>query len=110
MDESGDFGVIVGTSGTILHFDGMNWNPVASPTMVDLYDVHGLAADDVVASGDGVILHWDGMDWGIIQNQPSTPYTPILLTATRVWYGIPNSQFPVIGRCDRDMSPSDIPK
>ena len=101
MDESGDFGVIVGTGGTILHFDGTNWNPVLSPTANDLYDVHGLAPNDAVASGDGVILRWDGLNWTVVRDLPGTPYTPILLTSTRIWYGIPNSQFPIIGRCDR---------
>ncbi len=101
MDESGDFGVIVGTGGSILHFDGMNWNPVTSPTMAILYDVHGLAADDVVASGQGVILHWNGIDWSIVISFGDVPVTPVLLTSTRIWYGIPNSQFPTVARCTR---------
>lgn len=101
MAPSGDFGVIVGTAGTIQHFDGVDWVPAASPTTEDLYDVHGLAPDDVVASGSGVILHWDGVVWSTVVSSPGTPYTPVLLTDTRIWYGIPDSQFPFVGRCDR---------
>ncbi|MCB1053418.1 MAG: hypothetical protein H6510_04735 [Acidobacteria bacterium] len=101
MDPGGQFGVIVGTGGSILHYDGSMWTIVSSPTSLDLYDVHGMAPDDVVASGNGVILHWDGMIWSIVHNVANTPFTPVFLTATRIWYGIPDSQFPIIGRCDR---------
>lgn len=101
MDEQGSFGVIVGNNGVIFHYDGADWNSVSSPTTQNLYDVHGLAADDVVASGQDVILHWDGVLWSIVVSFPSTAYTPVLMTADRIWYGIPDSQFPIIGRCDR---------
>jgi len=101
MDEGGQFGVIVGTNGTILHYNGSEWNPVFSPTSQDLFDVHGLAPDDAVASGAGVILHWDGIQWTVLVDQPGANYTPVLLTSNRVWYGIPDSQFPIVGRCDR---------
>ena len=101
MDPGGQFGVIVGTGGSILHYDGAMWTAVSSPTTLDLYDVHGLAPDDVVASGNGVILHWNGVQWTLIRSVPNTPFTPILLTADRIWYGIPDNQFPIIGRCDR---------
>ncbi len=101
MDEGGDFGVIVGAAGTILHWDGSDWSPVDSHTSQNLYDVHGLSSTDVVASGQEVVLHWDGLDWSQVMDFPNTAITPILLTPNRIWYGIPDSQFPIIGRCDR---------
>lgn len=104
LDEGGSFGVIVGTAGTILHWDGDDWFPISSPTGNDLYDVHGLAPDNVVASGQDVILRWDGMSWSIILQNPSTPYTPVFLTQYRIWYGIPSNQFPIVGRCNLNGS------
>ncbi len=101
MDEASPFGVIVGNAGTILHWDGMDWNAVNSTTSQNLYDVHGLSATDVVASGQGLVLHWDGLSWSQVIDIPNTPITPVLLTSDRIWYGIPDSQFPIIGRCDR---------
>ncbi|MCB1045335.1 MAG: hypothetical protein KDC35_20505 [Acidobacteria bacterium] len=101
MDDDSPFGVIVGNNGTILHWDGVQWNVVASNTMEHLYDVHGLSATDVVASGQNLVLHWDGLAWSQVISIANSPITPVLLTADRIWYGIPDSQFPIIGRCDR---------
>jgi hypothetical protein len=54
----------VGSSGTILHYDGASWMPVESGTTRDLRAVWGSAADDVWAVGDfGTIVHWDGATW-----------------------------------------------
>jgi photosystem II stability/assembly factor-like uncharacterized protein len=49
---------IVGEQGTILHYDGTNWNVSNSGTRTTLRRVLGTAADDVWVGGDnGVILH-----------------------------------------------------
>ena len=49
----------VGLGGTILHWDGSAWSPVASGTVNSLTSVRGSASNDVWAVGDGTILHRD---------------------------------------------------
>ena len=57
----------VGEHGTILHFDGIAWRPVASPTTFDLRGLWAASARDLWAVGsDGnrpVILRGDGTTW-----------------------------------------------
>jgi hypothetical protein len=51
----------VGASGTILRYDGLNWNLVNSGTNLGLRAVWGAAPDDVWMVGEGgIVLHWDG--------------------------------------------------
>ena len=50
----------VGSSGTILHFDGNAWQAIPSGTTATLYGVGGSSATDVYVTGDGTILHYDG--------------------------------------------------
>ncbi len=57
-------GWIVGDNGTILRWDGANWNAFASPTTNDLFDVHCVSTVDCKAVGaNGTIIHWDGTGW-----------------------------------------------
>jgi len=60
-------GWIVGDNGTILRWDGANWNAVASPTTNDLFDVHCVNASACRAVGEnGTIIHWNGANWSIV--------------------------------------------
>ncbi len=66
LNVGGD-GWIVGDSGTILRWDGANWNAFASPTSNDLFDVHCVSAADCKAVGEnGTIIHWDGANWSTV--------------------------------------------
>lgn len=56
----------VGTTGTILHWTGTDWNAVSDPDVPgnDLFSVWGSGAFDVWAVGDaGTLLHSNGSDW-----------------------------------------------
>jgi hypothetical protein len=53
-----------GRNGTILHFDGANWNTEKVPTKVNLNAIFGLSPNDIWAAGDnGTVLHFDGNAW-----------------------------------------------
>ncbi len=54
----------VGDVGVTRHWDGKQWNDVASGTTQALHGVWAVATGDVWAVGDaGTILHWDGHGW-----------------------------------------------
>ena len=51
----------VGTTGTILHYNGADWSPMSSGTDKHLYHVWGSSGSDVFAVGhEGTIVHYDG--------------------------------------------------
>jgi hypothetical protein len=54
----------VGSEGTVIFYDGQNWNKQATPTSAFLTAVWGTAANDVWAVGfDGTVIHYDGTGW-----------------------------------------------
>ncbi|HET6462419.1 MAG TPA: hypothetical protein VFH33_01355 [Candidatus Krumholzibacteria bacterium] len=54
----------VGDDGTILHYQGLEWEKVASHTTVSLRGVTGINLNTAFAVGDkGTILRWDGAIW-----------------------------------------------
>jgi hypothetical protein len=54
----------VGDGGTILHYDGADWRPMASGIGENLEAIWGVSGTDVFAVGTGgTILHYDGVDW-----------------------------------------------
>ncbi len=56
-----------GSGGTILHFDGTNWNEEETGTKATLNAIFGFAPNDVWAAGDeGTVLHFDGERWSKI--------------------------------------------
>jgi photosystem II stability/assembly factor-like uncharacterized protein len=76
----------VGEGGQILHWQGKEWLPVASPTPATLFDIDfispnegwvvgGLDIDgdpyDINATYTGIILHWNGNSWTVVP-QPTT--------------------------------------
>lgn len=70
---AGDEIFAVGDSGTILHFDGAEWNEMDSGTDLRLYGVWGSAVDDVYAAvrtgsdGDPSLLRFDGDAWAPVE-------------------------------------------
>ena len=64
----------VGQAGTVLHWDGLSWTSVDSPTDNSLLAVFGLSADDVWAVGTvGTLLHWDGSTWFVLDPVTTMP-------------------------------------
>jgi hypothetical protein len=56
-------GGVVG-AGSITHYDGTDWTPVAIPASPLLVWVYGFGPDDIWTVGeDGAVLHYDGTDW-----------------------------------------------
>jgi hypothetical protein len=54
----------VGENGMILHYDGMEWIKMKSPTTEHLYGVWGSSSSNVYAVGAlGTILHYNGLIW-----------------------------------------------
>jgi hypothetical protein len=60
----------VGSHGDILHFDGMSWTPMTSPTSGNLVDLWGRSPSDIYAAGPGGILHYDGTSWTLLGVRP----------------------------------------
>ncbi len=66
--ESGDVWA-AGAAGTLLHFDGTDWELLDSGTESDLNDIAASAPDDIWAAGrEGALVHWNGSQW---QPRPS---------------------------------------
>lgn len=59
----------VGDYGSILHYNGTTWSPMASGTEEHLSGIWGSAANDVFAVGDyGTILHYNGTAWSLMDS------------------------------------------
>jgi hypothetical protein len=59
-----DDGWIVGSSGSILHYDGEQWEYMESPTDRDLYAIHMVSADEGWIVGDEYSLyHYEAGKW-----------------------------------------------
>jgi PKD repeat protein len=62
--------IVVGDAGTILLFDGSDWQFMESNTQERLLDVWGTASDNIYASGEnGVMRHYNGSIWEIIDTE-----------------------------------------
>jgi hypothetical protein len=54
----------VGFDGTIVHYDGVAWTQITSPTTQHLSDVWAAAPNDAWAVGtNSTLLRWDGTQW-----------------------------------------------
>jgi hypothetical protein len=55
----------VGQNGTIIHWNGTDWQAQTSPSGAFLFTVYGTSASDVWAVGGprAVVLHYDGTAW-----------------------------------------------
>ena len=57
----------VGDYGTILHYDGLSWEPMESSTRRSLRGIWGTSGTNIFAVSDyGSILHYDGNTWSEI--------------------------------------------
>ena len=62
----------VGDGGTILHYNGVKWSPMASPTTQTLNGLFGLSADSIFAVGNGgTILRYNGSSWSTMSSGTS---------------------------------------
>jgi hypothetical protein len=54
----------VGDNGLIVHFDGVSWTMMGSPTSNHLHGIWGTAHDNIYAVGaNSTIIHFDGSVW-----------------------------------------------
>lgn len=75
----------VGGSGTILHFDGTNWTPMAWGGGFGFEGVWGSSGNDVYAVGGadgfglayGIILHYDGSCWREVFSTTEYQFTDV---------------------------------
>ncbi len=59
----------VGRVGTIIHYDGTDWNAVSSPTTRNLNDVDAVSNVLAFAVGSkGTIVEWDGVGWSTVSS------------------------------------------
>jgi hypothetical protein len=65
---------VVGDGGKILYFNGTVWGEMDSPTVSNLFSVHGTNPDNVYAAGDGVVIKWDGSEWTVLDIQSSDTF------------------------------------
>lgn len=64
----------VGANGIILHYDGVAWQSVATPTSQPLYAIWALDANTIYAVGaNGTIIKYNGVSW-ITQSSGSTSH------------------------------------
>jgi hypothetical protein len=72
-----------GAENVILHWNGLSWSPVASPTRGKLFGVSAVSSTDAWAVGgysppqahmvQTLVLHWDGLKWTQVPSpNPST--------------------------------------
>jgi len=64
----------VGAQGTIVHWDGSEWEKIQSPTSMYLIDIYGTSSRNIYAVGATLtneyeLLHFDGNNWKLISNQ-----------------------------------------
>ncbi len=82
---------VVGTAGTILHFDGLTWSSSASGIEHDLYGVWGSGPNDVWAVGaSAAMLHFDGLAWS-----PVVTGSERTTSINAVWGSEPNDVWAV---------------
>jgi hypothetical protein len=86
----------VGPAGTVLHFDGTAWTPIATGLTDDLMAVWASGPADVWVSGgsgdpallNGVIAHFDGTRWAVVQRGGVKRIDAIWgRSAAEVWFG-----------------------
>lgn len=59
---------VVGSGGTLAHWNGRTWTRIPLLTTVNLADVRAISKKHVVAVGDdGVFIEWDGTNWTVAQ-------------------------------------------
>ena len=86
-----------GSRGSVMHWDGVAWQQVASNTISGLFGIWGSSADDVWAVGGFIggsgafnMIHWDGQAWSPVSAGTSD-------SLTGVWGSGPNDVWAVAG-------------
>ena len=74
----------VGSLGTIVHCNGVEWKKVESPVGIGLGDIWGLNSRDIYAVttdlfSQSTVLHYDGNNWNKLENTP-----PVLFNS--IWF------------------------
>jgi len=78
-------GVAVNGVGTVLHFDGTAWSPVAGAT-TDLDSVWAASSTDVWFTGSTVVLRWNGSALSAVSNGFAGPLLSVSGTSSNdVW-------------------------
>jgi photosystem II stability/assembly factor-like uncharacterized protein len=60
---SGDNVFTVGDNGTIQHYDGSSWQPMASGSTEDIFAIWGLPTGEIFAVTQHAVLCYDGASW-----------------------------------------------
>ena len=64
---------VVGTKGTIYHFDGNTWSKFESPTTIWLEAIWGRSENEIYVAGDETnIFRWDGSNWKQLEYKTNT--------------------------------------
>lgn len=83
-DQTGNI-FIVGSAGTVIHYDGTWAVQAPSATSVDLLAVQGMSATEAIAVGEeGVVLHYTGTGWLLNEDAPSATHG---VRMSDVWMG-----------------------
>ena len=90
----------VGAAGVILHWDGVNWGTVTSPTINNFTSIHfgppltgpvnpndGWAVGNASANGEPTIYHWNGFMWtkGVAIGTGNDLNSVFMLSGGDVW-------------------------
>jgi len=77
------FGVSVGDSGVVRHYNGDDWITVSFPDTTNLYGVYIISPTNAWASGSsGKFFHWDGTSWNQTVDLGSQTWRGIYCTST----------------------------
>ncbi len=77
----------VGSSGTILVWNGTSWRTTATGSVADLTAVHGTAGDRVYAVGPDAVLRFDGVRWASLVHSIVTPRAVLVRPEGPVFVG-----------------------
>jgi hypothetical protein len=76
----------VGDNGLIIHYNGVKWTLMTSPTSNTLRHVWGAATNDVYAIGvDNTVIHYDGASWRLASHPAMEPYGIWGAAANDIW-------------------------
>ena len=72
----------VGTGGTILHYNGSDWQLMNSGTTTEFVDIWGISGSDVFAVGGSTMLHYDGSSWSQVDTGVNGYFTGVWTCST----------------------------